>query len=385
MRKPSLIQRESIKNSPTLRSQLYRKRVLTVLKETRKKGPLASEMAKHSYAKVSENPDFVFAHERIPIKDINTLMRKSEGVEAVLKKLDKIAPEDHLKIFEALLDSYRSSNDRKSKFELFSQYFNKFKLETEVMLDTLIQKEKWYLVFAVFDKFKSLGIPRIVEKFRSAKQYGILLDHFHFFKGVDRAPLMQEILDNASHSTIAYNSSKLTPEEKNAFFLKRAKNSEDKLRYLAFDLDKFRGLSQEVAEMFPLDVVIKNLPSFSHLSWDFAKKLIKDLASDEKISSNYNKIDIGTKFMKNLWSFDVELNQVLETMMETESLAYILAIKLNHLKPLLKWEKLSDEFAQKLLDSQSDTYQKREVLISISKNASLFDSWKKWEKAKNLR
>lgn len=142
MRKPSLIQRESIKNSPTLRSQLYRKRVLTVLKETRKKGPLASEMAKHSYAKVSENPDFVFAHERIPIKDINTLMRKSEGVEAVLKKLDKIAPEDHLKIFEALLDSYRSSNDRKSKFELFSQYFNKFKLETEVMLDTLIQKEK---------------------------------------------------------------------------------------------------------------------------------------------------------------------------------------------------------------------------------------------------
>ncbi len=144
-------------------------------------------------------------------------------------------------------------------------------------------------------------------------------------------------------------------------------------------------MSQEVAEMFPLDVVIKNLPSFSHLSWDFAKKLIKDLASDEKISSNYNKIDIGTKFMKNLWSFDVELNQVLETMMETESLAYILAIKLNHLKPLLKWEKLSDEFAQKLLDSQSDTYQKREVLISISKNASLFDSWKKWEKAKNLR
>lgn len=341
-------------------------------------------MAKHTYAEVSKNPDFVFAHERIPIKDINKLMWKSEGEEAVLKKLDKIAPEDHLKVFEAFLDSYRFSNDWKSKFELFSQYFNKFKLDPEVMLDTLIQKEEWYLVFAVFDKFKSLGIPRIVEKFRSAKQYGILLDHFRFFKGVDRATLMPEILDNVSYSTIAYNSSKLTPEEKNAFFLKRAKKSEDNLRYLAFDLNKFRGLSQEVAEIFPLDVVIKNLPSFSHLSWDFAKKLIKDLASDEKISSNY-EINIDTKFMKNLWSFDVELNQVLETMMETESLAYILAINLNYLKPLLKWEKLSDEFAQKLLDSQSDTYQKREVLISISKNVSLFASWKKWEKAKNLR
>lgn len=68
-------------------------------------------MAKHSYAEVSKNPDFVFAHERIPIKDINKLMRKSEGEEAVLKKLDKIAPEDHLKVFEAFLDSCRFSND----------------------------------------------------------------------------------------------------------------------------------------------------------------------------------------------------------------------------------------------------------------------------------
>ncbi len=336
-------------------------------------------MAKHSYAEVSENPDFVFAHERIPIKDINTLMRKSEGVEAVLKKLDKIAPEDHLKIFEAFLDSCRFSNDWKSKFELFSQYFNKFKLEPEVMLDTLIQKEKWYLVFAMFDKFKSLGIPYIIEKFRAVKQYAPLLNNFHLLEGVDRATLMPEILDNVSRSTIAYNSSKLTPEEKNAFFLKRAHDSERDLRYLSQDLNNFRGLSQEVAEMFPLDVAVNNLKSFSHLSWDFARKLIQGLASSDNYGIYIREIIEG------LSSFDVELNQVLETMMETKSLAYILAINLNHLKPLLKWEKLSDKFAQKLLDSQSDTYRKREVLISISKNASLFDSWKKWEKAKNLR
>lgn len=154
-------------------------------------------------------------------------------------------------------------------------------------------------MFAVFDKFKSLGIPRIVEKFCSAKQYEILFNYFPLFKGADHDTLMLEILEHVSLSTVAYNSSKLTPEEKNAFFLKRAKKSEDNLRYLAFDLNKFRGLSQEVAEIFPLDVVIKNLPSFSHLSWDFAKKLIKDLASDEKISSNY-EINIDTKFMKNL-------------------------------------------------------------------------------------
>lgn len=325
-------------------------------------------MAQQGYQDMSKNPDFIFAHKRIPIKDIKQLMWKSEGVEAVIKKLDKIPPEDHLKNFETFLDSCRFSNDWKSKFELFSQYFNKFKLDPEVMLDTLIQKEEWYLVFAVFDKFKSLGIPRIVEKFRSAKQYGILLDHFRFFKGVDRATLMPEILDNVSHSTIAYNSSKLTPEEKNAFFLKRAKASRDNLRYLAFDLNKFRGLSQEVAEMFPSEIVCKNLKSFSHLSWDFARKLIQGSSSYQEHSFDYTTY--FHRIMNSLSSFDVKLNQVLDTMMETESWSYMLAYHLNKIKPLLKWKRLGNEFAQKLLDSQSDSNKRITVFQWISNNAS---------------
>lgn len=372
---------EKIKNSPTLLSQLYRKYILFTLRELHKTWPFSAEMAQHYYQEVMKNPNFLFARKTISIKDIKQVMWKPKGKEAVLKKLDKIAPEDHLKIFEAFLDSAITYDNWKTKSEFLSQYFNKFKFDPEVMIDTLIQKEEWYRVFEMFDKFKSLGISHIVEKFIFAKQYKVLLNSLKSLEGEERSALLSEILKYTQDWSPSKKIYELTFEEE-TFFIK-INNWENSDTSFHDYIREFSDLNEQVAEIFPLDIVVKNLKSFSHLSWDFAKKLIKDLASDEKISSNY-EINIDTKFMKNLSSFDVELNQVLETMMETESLAYILAINLNYLKPLLKWEKLSDEFAQKLLDSQSDTYQKREVLISISKNASLFDSWKKWEKAKNL-